>query len=243
MRYPSRFCRLLLASACMMGAAIAHAQPATPPPAKPLSAADVVKAAPAASWVAIDPHDLLVMTLAPDARGQPREVLIQLMPAPFSQGWVGNLRKLAAAHWWDGLSVYRVQDNWVAQWGDGEGEDKAKAKPLPEGLAKVDESQYTIDVGPVDIASYAGNRFGLFMAEAKGVKPHRLIANLLPEMTDAFLAGQGCPALPKAGPSLHGRRMRVTISIRHSGPSTATPPSASLAISRPIPAPGPNSTP
>jgi peptidylprolyl isomerase len=50
------------------------------------------------------------------------------MPAPFSQGWVGNLRKLATAHWWDGLSVYRVQDNWVAQWGDGDNEDKAKAK-------------------------------------------------------------------------------------------------------------------
>jgi peptidylprolyl isomerase len=56
---------------------------------------------------------------------------------------VGNLRKLAAAHWWDGLSVYRVQDNWVAQWGDGDNEDKAKARPLPAGLAKVDESQYT----------------------------------------------------------------------------------------------------
>lgn len=126
----------------MMGAAITHAQPVTPPPAKPLSAADVVKAAPAGSWIAIDPRDLLVMTLSPDTRGQPRQVLIQLMPAPFSQGWVGNLRKLAAAHWWDGLSVYRVQDNWVAQWGDGEGEDKDKAKPLPEGLAKMDEREY-----------------------------------------------------------------------------------------------------
>jgi peptidylprolyl isomerase len=142
MRMTSRFGRLFLVSACMLGTAMAYAQPVTPPPAKPLSAANVVKAAPAASWVAIDPRDLLVMTLSPDAKGQAREVLIQLMPAPFSQGWVGNLRKLASAHWWDGLSVYRVQDNWVAQWGDGEGEDKAKAKPLPEGLARVDEREY-----------------------------------------------------------------------------------------------------
>ncbi len=84
------------------------------------------------------------MALAPDAKGRSRQVVIQLIPAPFSQGWVGNLRKLAAAHWWDGLSVYRVQDNWVAQWGDGDNEDKAKAKPLPAGLAKVGESQYTV---------------------------------------------------------------------------------------------------
>jgi peptidylprolyl isomerase len=116
--------------------------PTSPPPAKPLTAADVVKAAPANAWVAIDPADLLVMTLAPDAKGKQRQVVIQLMPAPFSQGWVSNVRKLAAAHWWDGLSVYRVQDNWVAQWGDGEGEDKAKAKPLPDGLVKVDEREY-----------------------------------------------------------------------------------------------------
>lgn len=32
-------------------------------------------------------------------------------------------------------------DNWVAQWGDGE-DDEAKAKPLPEGLRVVPESEY-----------------------------------------------------------------------------------------------------
>jgi peptidylprolyl isomerase len=59
--------------------------------------------------------------------------VIQLLPAPFSQPWVENIRTLAEAHWWDGTSVYRVVDNWVAQWGDGE-DDEAKAKPLPEGM-------------------------------------------------------------------------------------------------------------
>src|SRR5690606_13950619 len=90
---------------------------------------------------AIDPADLLVMTLAPDAGGNPRQVVIQLMPPPFSQGWVGNVRTLAMAHWWDDTTVYRVVDNWVAQWGDGE-DDEAKAKPLPEGLRVVPESEY-----------------------------------------------------------------------------------------------------
>src|SRR5690606_37553001 len=60
----------------------------------------------------------------------------------FSQGWTQNIRTLAKGHWWDGTSVYRVVDNWDAQWGDGE-DDQAKAKPLPEGLRVVPESEYT----------------------------------------------------------------------------------------------------
>ena len=36
------------------------------------------------------------MTLSPDRDGTPRQAIIQLMPPPFSQGWVGNIRKLAA---------------------------------------------------------------------------------------------------------------------------------------------------
>jgi peptidylprolyl isomerase len=101
----------------------------------------VIAAAPASDWRTIDPADLVVMTLAPDAAGKERQVVIQLLPAPFSQGWVENIRTLAEAHWWDGTSVYRVVDNWVAQWGDGE-DDEAKAKPLPVGLRVVPESEY-----------------------------------------------------------------------------------------------------
>lgn len=107
-----------------------------------LSPGEIVQAAPAAQWTAIPPEQLLVMDLAPGTGGKPRRVVIQLMPAPFSQGWVGNVRKLAAAHWWDGTSINRVQDNYVVQWGDGDAEDAAKAKPLPAGLAKVPQADY-----------------------------------------------------------------------------------------------------
>ncbi|HYD23685.1 MAG TPA: peptidylprolyl isomerase [Croceibacterium sp.] len=110
---------------------------------EPPTPASIVAAAPASDWRAIDPADLLVMTLAADAGGNPRQVVVQLLPAPFSQSWVGNIRTLAKAHWWDGTSVYRVVDNWVAQWGDGE-DDEAKAKPLPEGMRVVAESEYTV---------------------------------------------------------------------------------------------------
>ena len=41
--------------------------------------------------------DEMVMDLAADEKGRPRRVVIQLMPPPFSQGWIGNIRKLAAA--------------------------------------------------------------------------------------------------------------------------------------------------
>src|SRR6187397_3388618 len=127
----------LLALAAFALAAPALAQDAPEPP----TPASVVAAAPAADWRAIDPGDLMVMTLAPDRDGNPRQVVIQLMPAPFSQGWVGNIRTLAKAHWWDGTTVYRVVDNWVSQWGDGE-DDTAKAKQLPTGLRVVPESEY-----------------------------------------------------------------------------------------------------
>lgn len=120
---------------------------------------EIIQAAPAAQWAAIPPEELLVMDLAPGTTGQPRRVVIQLMPAPFSQGWVGNVRKLAAAHWWDGTSINRVQDNYVVQWGDGDAEDAVKAKPLPAGLAKVSEADYVAPLSwAVQPVGSPGNR-------------------------------------------------------------------------------------
>lgn len=77
------------------------------------------------------------MDLAADADGRSRRVVIQLMPPPFSLGWVQNIRTLAASRWWDGTSINRVQDNYVVQWGDA-----TEKKPLPPGLSKVPESDY-----------------------------------------------------------------------------------------------------
>jgi len=111
-----------------------------------LSPGEIVAAAPKSEWVAIPAADLLVMDLTPDAKAKPRRVVIQLMPPPFSQGWVGNIRKLAAARWWDGLSINRVQDNYVVQWGDADGEDKAKARALPTGLVVVPEASYSVTI-------------------------------------------------------------------------------------------------
>ncbi len=113
-----------------------------PPPAAP-GPGDIISAAPAGHWTRIAPEDLLVMELAPDAAGKPRRVVIQLIPTPFSAGWVENIRTLASAHWWDNLAIVRVQDNYVVQWGDPDGEDEAKARPLPAAVRPVPEAQYT----------------------------------------------------------------------------------------------------
>jgi peptidylprolyl isomerase len=108
---------------------------------------EIVAAAPKADWVAIPAEDLLVMSLAPDAEGKPRTVVIQLMPAPFSQGWVHNIRLFARAGWYDGISVNRVQDNYVTQWGDpnyDNPEATGTPKPLPPGLKVMEEAEYTV---------------------------------------------------------------------------------------------------
>ena len=123
----------LFASAAICAALPVSAQDAKTYPAP----SEIVAAAKADDWVAIAPSDVLVMDLAPDSKGKPRRVIIQLMPAPFSQGWVSNIRKLAAAHWWDGTSINRVQDNYVVQWGDA-----TEKKALPDGLAVVDAKDY-----------------------------------------------------------------------------------------------------
>lgn len=135
--------RLILALPLLFAAPASAQEVELPTPAS------VVAAAAPDEWVTIAPEDLLVMDLAPDAQGRARRVVIQLLPAPFSQPWVANIRKLARAHWWDGTQVYRVVDNWVAQWGAGEdgGEAGFVPHPLPPQLTAPAED-YTINIGP-----------------------------------------------------------------------------------------------
>jgi len=137
----------LFASAAMCAAFPVAAQEVKTYPAP----SEIVASAKAGEWVAIAPSDLMVMYLAPDLKGKPRRVVIQLIPAPFSQGWVSNIRKLAAARFWDGTSINRVQDNYVAQWGDA-----TETKALPEGLATVGPKNYITPNWPGKVWSFAG---------------------------------------------------------------------------------------
>ncbi|KQM89223.1 peptidylprolyl isomerase [Sphingomonas sp. Leaf22] len=106
----------------MIAALLQAAAPAAPPtPADPVDG----------DWRTIPDDELLVMTLAGDKR-----VVIRLAPR-YAPVHVDNLRKLARAHWWDGSSVYRVQDNYVAQWGD-----VTEKKPLPSSVIANPPAEY-----------------------------------------------------------------------------------------------------
>src|SRR6185436_19587840 len=93
---------LLSAAALLIGAA---------PAKKLLTPTDIVNGAPAAAWKTIPADDLLVMDLKGGAR-----VVVQLAPT-FAPVHVANIKALARSSYWDGATIYRVQDNYVAQWG------------------------------------------------------------------------------------------------------------------------------
>jgi peptidylprolyl isomerase len=104
--------------------------------------AEIVAAAPRSAWTPIPADSLLVMDLAPNRAGKKRQIVIQLMPAPFAAGHIVNIKALARSHWWDGTSVNRVQDNYVVQWGDA-----TEKKALPKDLVRVADSEYVVAAG------------------------------------------------------------------------------------------------
>ncbi len=114
---------LVTAAALLTGAAPAKKLP-TP--------SDIVAAAPASAWKTIPADDLLVMDLANGGR-----VVIQLAPA-FAPVHAANIKALARGNYWNGATVYRVQDNYVAQWGLNESD-----KPWPSGVTAKPPAEYT----------------------------------------------------------------------------------------------------
>src|SRR6202045_4346542 len=79
--------------------------------AKPVSVADLLTGSPAGDWRATNPDDTLYLELA---RGRVViELATQVAPQP-----VANLKALVRNHYFDGLAIIRVQDNYVVQWAD-----------------------------------------------------------------------------------------------------------------------------
>lgn len=100
-------------------------------PAKPPTPSEIVAKAPASAWLAIPADDLLVIDFEDGGRA-----IIQLAPT-FAPVHVANIRALAGADYWKNASVYRVQDNYVAQWGTND--EKAA---LPDGVVKTPPAEY-----------------------------------------------------------------------------------------------------
>jgi len=92
-----------------------------------------------ADWRPIPDDEILVMQLTGN-----RTVVIRLA-ARLVPAHTANIRKMASAHYWDGASVYRVQENWVTQWGGQPGDTGDPAnKPLPAGVAEKVTPEFTI---------------------------------------------------------------------------------------------------
>jgi len=92
-------------------------------PAKPVTVPDLLANSPAGDWRLPDPDDTLYMELA---NGR---VIIELA-AKVAPRHVANIKALARAHYFDGLAIVRVQDNYVVQW-----DDAGHHRPVPAGLA------------------------------------------------------------------------------------------------------------
>jgi peptidylprolyl isomerase len=131
-----------------------------------------------------DPGSIAATVTAPLPAPAPavplRRVVIQLIAPPYSQGWVSNIRVLAAEHWWDGLAIVRVQDNYVVQWGDPQGEIPALARPLPKTLQTMPRADYLAGK-PGDCGRYA----------AQFCPPASLSYFTSPDIRDAYAQSAG----------------------------------------------------
>jgi peptidylprolyl isomerase len=143
-----RLFRLAAIAGLFVAAAAVHAQasaPAATPAAsapKVRTTADIIREAPASAWRRPDPNDVLAMTLPSGV------VWIELAPR-FAPKHAANIRTLVAQHYFDGLAVIRVQDNFVAQWGDpdADDDDPAKGRAFGAALRKVDPEFWISDRG------------------------------------------------------------------------------------------------
>jgi len=131
------------ATALALIAAAASAQPGgwrPQPVAGATEPAEVIASSAASDWREVDPENLLVLDL--QGGGQ---VIIELAP-DFAPVHIANMRLFARAGWWTNATIYRVQDNYVAQWGNGDAE-----VPLPEGVVAQPPAEYERPLAGLDI--------------------------------------------------------------------------------------------
>jgi peptidylprolyl isomerase len=88
--------------------------------------AEVLAASRPADWRPLDPDNTLYVEL-PGGR-----VVIELTPR-FAPLHVANIKALARARYFDTLSIIRVQDDYVVQWGDPD-----NRHPTPAAAAKIE---------------------------------------------------------------------------------------------------------
>ena len=149
---------------------IAAAQ--APQPAKPKTPSEITAAAPKSDWREIPAEDLLVFELQGG-----KKVVMQLAPE-FAPVHVANIRALAKGGWWNGAAIYRVQDNYVAQWGNNESE-----KPFPAGVVAKPPAEYArpvagLNVTPLGSPDAYASRAGFVNGWPVAIHNQEQVANL-----------------------------------------------------------------
>src|SRR6516165_4144927 len=104
---------LLCGAVALRAAALYAAQAPNEPAKKPLTTAEVLAASAPSDWRPLDAQNTVYLELASG------RVVIELN-AEFAPNHVANVEPLARGRYFDGLSIYRVQDNYVVEWGDPE---------------------------------------------------------------------------------------------------------------------------
>lgn len=128
MQLRSMLVALAAAFTCTICAPSLAANPAGHQPARTMQ--QILAESKPSDWRPLNPNDTLYMDLA---QGR---VVIELDPA-YAPLHARNIRTLAHEHYWDGLAIMRVQDNFVTQWGDPAAEAEHPAHPpRPLGNAK-----------------------------------------------------------------------------------------------------------
>jgi peptidylprolyl isomerase len=134
--------RLHLAVALALAAGFASAAMTAESPAHTPTPKELLAKSKPSEWRTPDPNNLLDMQLPQG------HVLIELAP-DFTPLHAANIRALAHAHYFDGLAIVRVQDNFVTQWDDPAADDSDTAKIKPLGKAKATlPPEYTRAIDP-----------------------------------------------------------------------------------------------
>src|SRR5579863_7385687 len=123
--------------------ALAGAPKGTPPKSKDTpSVAQVLSESKGSEWRRPDPENLLVMRLSSG------RVVMELDPV-YAPLHVANIRTLVREHYFDGLAIVRVQDDFVAQWDDpdaDDGGDRQRIRSLGEAKATL-PPEFTRPIG------------------------------------------------------------------------------------------------
>lgn len=139
--------------------------------------AQLLEQSPKEHWQRIPQENLVYMTLANGER-----VIFELADS-FAPSHTKQIRQFAKHHYWDGASVYRVQDNYVAQFGFFDLKTDSITKPLPQGTHEtlpaevsqpVDRLNFTAlpDIDPYADATGFADNFPVSIKDGQAFIPH-----------------------------------------------------------------------